>query len=121
MFDNIQPEDRGRFIGAAILIGLGIIFLLGQLGLNLPILRNWWAIFIAIPGVAMLNNVYKAYRVQDRLESNDFVQGIIGLLLLAVAASFLFDFNLGFLWNLWPVLLILFGLAMLFGARRSRA
>jgi len=119
MFDNIQPEDRGRVIGAAILIGLGIIFLLGQLGLRLPILHNWWAIFIAIPGVVMLNNVYKAYQIQDRLESNDFVQGIVGLLLVGVAASFLFSINLGFLWNLWPVLLILFGVALLFGARRD--
>jgi hypothetical protein len=119
MFSNIQSEDRGRIIGAAILIGLGVIFLLGQLGLSLPILNNWWAIFIAIPGIAMLNNVYQAYKRNGQLASNDFVQGIIGVLIVAVAASFLFDFDLGFLWNWWPLLLILVGLAMLFGARRS--
>ena len=118
MYNHTTADDRGRTIGAAILIGLGVIFLLGELGLNLHFLHNWWAIFIAIPGAVMLNNVYKAYRINNELDSNDFVQLIIGGLLVLMAGGFLLNIRLSFLWDLWPVLLILLGLSMLFGVRR---
>ncbi len=110
----MQTEDRGQKIAAYILIGLGVLFLLGQFGLNLSF--NWWAIFIALPGLAMLNNVYRAYSSQGKLENNDFVQGAIGLFLILLAASFLFD--LDFLRNFWPLILVAIGLAMLFGYGR---
>jgi predicted membrane protein len=108
-------EDHGRRIAAFVLIGLGILFLLGQLGLGFNF--NWWAIFIAWPGVLMLRNVYRAYRSKESLSNNEMVQGAIGLFLLLLAISFLF--NLSFLWNFWPLILIAIGLAMLFGYGRA--
>lgn len=104
----MQNEDNGRKIAAYVLIALGVLFLFG--GFNF----NWWAIFIALPGLAMLNNVYQAYNRQGKLENNDFVQGFIGLFLVLMAASFLLNIDIGFLWNLWPLILVGIGLNMLF-------
>ena len=116
MFDNIPEQDRGRYIGAFILIALGVIFLLGQFGIGLDF--NWWAIFIAIPGIAMLANVYRSYQTNNRLANNDFIQAAIGLFLLLMSASFLLDLDLDFLGNLWPVILIAIGAGMLLGYGR---
>ncbi|MBN1964463.1 MAG: hypothetical protein JW910_07440 [Anaerolineae bacterium] len=107
----MNEQDRGRQIGAIILIAIGVIFLLG------PLNFNWWAIFIALPGVMILWNVYQDYTRHGGLESNDVVRGVIGLFLVGLAGSFLFDLNIGFLGNLWPLALIALGLVLLFGRR----
>ena len=102
--------------GAYILIALGAFFLLSQLGFNTDF--NWWALFVALPGFVMLRNVYSAYTEKSRLNSNELVQGVIGLIFLGTAAGFLFDINLGFMVNLWPLALIALGIALLFGSGR---
>jgi len=113
---ELPNDERGRQIGAFVLIALGVVFLLGTFGVGLAF--NWWAIFIALPGIAMLRNVYAAYRSQEKLENNDFVQAFIGGFLVLLAASFLFGFDMDVLWRLWPLALIGLGLAMLFGYGR---
>ncbi len=110
----MQNEDRGRQIGAYVLIGLGVLFLFGGFGTF-----NWWAIFIALLGLAMLNNVYRAYNRQGKLENNDFIQGFIGLFLVLMAGSFLLNISLDFLWNLWPLILVGIGLNMLFNRNQE--
>ncbi len=109
----MSGENRGHTIAAFTLIALGVIFLLGQFGFNLRF--NWWAIFIALPGAAMLWNVYQAYSRRSRLDSNEMIQGFIGVFLILIAGGFLFDIELDWLWNLWPLILIGIGLALLFG------
>jgi hypothetical protein len=112
---TMAGKHSGRNIGAIILIVIGVILLMGEIGLRLNF--NWWAIFIALPGFAMLRNAYNAYREDDHLSSNELVQGGIGLFLLAMAAGFLFDLNLGWLWRFWPLALIAIGLSMIVGDR----
>mgnify|MGYP001316381740 CR=1 FL=1 len=41
---------RGGWIGGAILIFIGTVFLLKNFGFPFP--ENWWAVFILIPAVA---------------------------------------------------------------------
>jgi hypothetical protein len=45
-------HHSGNWIGGAVLIGLGIIFLL-QNFMNIS-LANWWALFIMIPAIGAL-------------------------------------------------------------------
>ncbi|GAB4575600.1 MAG: hypothetical protein Kow0077_27880 [Anaerolineae bacterium] len=110
-----MSKTSNNNIGAYVLIGLGLILLAGQIGINWDF--NWWAIFIALPGLAMLRNVYAAYQQQGELGSNELVQGGLGVVLVLMALGFLLDLNLGFLWNLWPLALIAVGVAMIFGTR----
>lgn len=110
-----MDNNQNRNIGAYILIGIGIVLLFSQLGIGFDF--NWWAIFIALPGAAMLRNAYQARQERGELNSNELIQGGIGVFLILMAAGFLFDLNLGFLWNLWPLALIAVGVAMIFGNR----
>jgi len=82
----METGRRDINVGALVLIGLGIILLLGQLGMQLSF--NWWAIFIALPGLAMLRNVYNAYSAGSRLGNNDLMQGGLGLFLVVLALAF---------------------------------
>lgn len=115
----MENTKQDRQIGAYILIGIGVVLLLSQLGIGLDF--NWWAIFIALPGLAMLRNAYNARQQSGELSSNDLVQGGIGIFLVVMAASFLLDINVGFLWNLWPLALIAVGVAMIFGNQNRKA
>jgi len=113
----METGRRDINVGALVLIGLGIILLLGQLGMQLSF--NWWAIFIALPGLAMLRNVYNAYSAGSRLGNNDLMQGGLGLFLVVLALAFLFNIDLDWLWKLWPLALVAIGLAMIFDKRES--
>ena len=90
---NEPQNDRGRLIFAVVLIGLGIVVLLMQSG-TLPSDFNWWALFIALPGIALL---------LDGLSGGEKTEGRIGkigvgIVLLLVASAFLFDPD-GTVWN----------------------
>ncbi len=113
----MATRGRDRNVGALILIALGVILLLGQFGMQLNF--NWWAIFIALPGLAMLRNVYNVYTANNRLNNNDLVQGGLGLFLVVLALAFLFNVELDWLFKLWPLALVAIGLAMIFGRRES--
>jgi hypothetical protein len=113
----MNDKRRDKNTGAFILIGLGVILLAGQLGIGIGF--NWWAIFIALPGLVMLRNVYGVYQEKGELESNDLIQGGLGIFLVLMAASFLFDIGLGFIGDLWPLGLIAIGAYMLFGRKQE--
>ncbi len=112
MAENKQNHN----IGAYILIGIGVVMLFSQFGFGNDF--NWWAIFIALPGLAMLRNVRNAYQIDHELTSNEMIQGGLGIFLVLMALGFLFQIELGFLWNLWPLALIAVGVAMIAGGRR---
>jgi len=101
----------GSWIGGAVLIALGIVFLLQNAGLDIPFLRNWWALFILFPAVSSLARAWQAYQSNGQ-RFTGLVSGSLmgGLALTLVAATFLF----GLSWSLiWPVFLILAGLGAL--------
>lgn len=96
------------WIGGAILILLGIVFLLQNLGL--PFLMNWWALFILIPAFWSFDAAWNLY--QDHGQMTRGVTGSLtaGILLTLLSLVFLLNLATGLF---WPALLIIGGLALL--------
>ena len=89
------------------LIALGLLFLVqNYLGYEL---HNWWALFILIPAIGSFGAAYSLWR--EHGSSTAAASSLtMGVLFTAVAAIFL----LGLPWGrVWPVFIILAGLAML--------
>lgn len=107
--DANDPRGPGAWVAALILIGVGIVFLLQNMGYAIP--GNWWALFILIPAVFALIGAWKAYA------ANGFGAGVIGplisgIVLVALTLMFLFDLDVD--WNvIWPAVLIVIGVLAL--------
>jgi hypothetical protein len=106
---NVISRRSGRplFLGL-ILVVIGVIFLLEQLG-NFS-LQNWWALFILIPAFGSFSSAWVAYRASGR-----FSEGVRaglggGLIVFVLAFMFLFDLN----WSTWwPLMVITPGLTVI--------
>ena len=102
-------RGTGAWIGGAVLIALGLIFLLQNTGLF--VLHNWWALFILIPAIGSFGATYTMYRNNsNRLTYPARGSLIAGVVFTLIAAAFLFDVNFGLF---WPGLLILVGIGLL--------
>ncbi len=108
-----RTEGGPAWLGGALLIALGLIFMAQNLGALT--FRNWWALFIFIPAVASFGAAWDRYRDAGGQFTSDVLSSLVGGLIFSfVAIVLLFDINLGINWvMLWPVLLILGGAAML--------
>lgn len=111
--ENMQPEPRVRKRGQEWLWGLALIVLGGLfLAQNLLgfELNNWWALFIFIPAFGALGRALEQFRADGRFSSR--VRGSLlgGVVLVVVSLVFLFDLQFQ---TLWPILLILGGIALL--------
>ena len=107
----------GTWIFGAILVLLGIVFLLqnfGAAGINF---NNWWALFILIPAFAAFERGTRQYREGgNKLTGRARSAFLSGLILLFVTIFFLFNLD----WTyVGPILLILAGLAFLVNAMLS--
>ena len=101
----------GAWVGAVILIGIGLIFLVRNItGYEL---HNWWALFLLIPTVANWGQAWDRYQHNGRRFTRSVSGPLFGGLITAViAAVFLIDLNLN--WDfVWPIVLIIIGLGML--------
>lgn len=99
------------WIAGAVLILVGLVFLLQNVaGFSL---QNWWALFILIPAVGSLWTAGSLYQRNGR-KFTAAARGPLtgGIVLLTVAAFFLFNVNWG---TAWPVFLIIAGAAVLVG------
>lgn len=116
-----RPRDRQAYglpssiIFGLILIVLGGYFLLQTLGILPHLNFNWWAIFILFPAFAIGSGAWRRYqangeRADREVRTKAVIAGLIGFL----ALSLMFDININF-GNLWPLFLILAGIAILFG------
>lgn len=115
-----KEEGQGRFtgkrlqrggapwVGGAVLILIGIVFLLqNTTGFYL---NNWWAFFILIPAIGAFGNAWRAYQDDDKLSARARGSLIGGLVMTLITAIFLFNLD----WViLGPVILILAGVALL--------
>jgi hypothetical protein len=125
--NNLQPEpmdarigrrlDRrrrrsGGWIGGAVLIGLGVVFLLQNMGM--VGFKNWWALFILIPAFGAFASAWDAYQdAGGRLDSRARGSLFGGVILTMVSMIFLF----GLSWTYFgPSILILIGLGILLNA-----
>jgi hypothetical protein len=96
------------WIGGAILILMGVVFLLQNL--NIAFLANWWALFILIPAFGAFAAACESYRNNGRLTRGGAGSLAGGTLLAILALAFLLNLNVGLF---WPVLLIAGGLVLL--------
>ncbi|MCU0519688.1 MAG: hypothetical protein MUF84_03205 [Anaerolineae bacterium] len=111
---------RGPVLGGLILLAMGVIFLLRNLGFDLPVLDNWWALFILIPVVTSFDRAWRAYQRNGQRMTSEVSGTAIGALALTmVMLALLFDLKWAII---LPVFLILLGLGALlsaFGASRE--
>ncbi len=101
----------GPIIGGSILIWLGITFYLEQIG-YLP-LADWWAYFVAgIGAIIIIQGLisYAMYRVP-------YIGSLIGgAILLVIGLAFISNFAA----NLWPLILVIIGVALLVSSLTAR-
>jgi hypothetical protein len=107
-----RGSSTGTLVFGAILILLGIAFLLQTLGIF--DLDNWWALFIMLPAVGAFESAWREYKdAGSRLNSKARGSLILGFILTMVTAVLLFELN----WSvLGPILIILAGIAILTNA-----
>jgi drug/metabolite transporter (DMT)-like permease len=115
-----RREERwggnGAWVGGTVLIVLGVIFLANNLGFFLP--HNWWAVFLLIPAAGSFGSAWSMYQRSGQ-QVTAGVRGATlgGVILVALAGAFFFDFDWG---KYWPVILILLGIAALGGGAWRR-
>ena len=107
---------RPAWIAGGVLILIGIVFIVRNLtGLEL---HNWWALFILIPALGSLATAWQMFEKNDRRFTAASRGPLVGgVVLLAVAAIFLFSLD----WAIaWPFLLILGGAGLLVTSLKRR-
>lgn len=104
-------SGSGAWVGGTILIVLGVLLLLNNLGFYLP--RHWWALFLLIPAFGSFASAWSMY--QSAGSATAPVRGAFvgGCILVLLTVLFLIDFEWG---KYWPVILILLGIAVLGGS-----
>jgi hypothetical protein len=96
-------------IGGVFLIGLGVVFLMQNLGYFY--FGNWWALFILLGTAGSWGQAWSIYRTNGQRITQAVTGPFIGgLFPLAVALVFLFNLNWG---DMWPVFLIIAGVFVL--------
>ncbi len=107
----------GGLAAGALLILLGIVFLMQNLGdFAIPI-NNWWALFILIPAIVALNNAWQAFQENGRWTGRALGSGLVGMMLIMVTVTFIVNLD----WAIWgPVWIIVAGVGILFTTFFSR-
>jgi hypothetical protein len=107
-----QPSSSnhaGSIIGGIFLIGLGVIFFLQNMGWFY--IGNWWALFILLGTAGAWGNALHTYHKNGQRITQPVIGNFIGgLFPLAIAMIFLFNLDWGMM---WPVFLIIAGVAVL--------
>ncbi len=106
------PRLEYRIFPALIVIAIGVIFLLRNLGVEIPFLEgsNWWAWFILVGAVAPLSRAYETWQARGRVDADVIYPLLMGVAVALVAVMFL----LGLEWRVWwPLFVILGGLISL--------
>jgi hypothetical protein len=114
-----ERRDATPWLGAAILITLGVVFLVQNLGIAR--VNNWWAVFILIPAVGSFATAWRTYQANGSWSA---ATGSLigGVLFSAVAIFFLFEIDFGASWNvIWPLGMVAGGIALLLQAIRLRS
>ena len=107
-----RRSGRSGWVGGAILILIGLIFLFQNFGALQFI--NWWSLFILIPAIGAFANAWNEYQKSGgRLTAAARGSLIGGFVLVLITLAFLFSVDIGIY---WPIFLILGGLALLVNA-----
>ena len=107
-------QQNHSLLGGLALILIGGIFMLRNFDV-IYIGHNWWALFFLIPISYSLSAAFTRRRENGGTFPAEARGSLIGAAVLAlVMCIFLFNLNWG---AMWPVFLILGGIAVIFGAR----
>jgi hypothetical protein len=107
-----RADSGSGWIIGVILIVLGGLFLMQNMGTYRFPINNWWALFILIPAIGTFEKALRYYREADnQITSQVSSSALWGVVLTLITAGFLF--NIG--WTYFgPILIILVGLGILF-------
>ena len=106
--NNINNRDAARVVGGLILVGIGTVHLLRNLGYFMPGWLFTWPVILILVGV------YTAVRNNFR-GSSWFILTVIGVAFLVANVYNDVNFNRAF----WPVVVIAFGLMFILRPKRS--
>lgn len=98
-----------RIFPAVIIVAVGVLFLLNNLGYRLDFLfhGNWWALFILLGALAPLTRAWEIYRSRGRLDPEAVYCLLSASAVTLVAVMFLAGLD----WTVWwPLFVILGGL-----------
>ncbi|MEK7728457.1 MAG: hypothetical protein AAB354_08580 [candidate division KSB1 bacterium] len=111
---NTNPERSNLIWGGLALIVLGGIFLARNFEL-VYFGRNWWAFFLLIPLFATFGSLQRHRQASGGKFTPEVRNAFIGMLSLAfIMCVFLFEWS----WHaVWPVFIIIAGLAVLLETR----
>ncbi len=113
--NQTQNDNRQNYpmIAAIALIIIGAVFLFRNLDI-IHFGRNWWALFMLIPIAYSLSSAWRRRQENAGKFPPEARGALIGAATLTVVMTiFLFGLNWG---AMWPVFLIIGGVAMIFGA-----
>ncbi|MBP6472834.1 MAG: hypothetical protein KBE23_20135 [Chloroflexi bacterium] len=103
-------SQNKNWVGGVILIAIGVIFLVTNLGGFQ--LNNWWALFILIPAFSNFASAWENYSKNRRLTKSGRGSIVGGLILSLIAFTFIFEWSWAII---WPVFLIIGGVGALIG------
>lgn len=103
-------SQNKNWVGGVILIAIGVIFLVTNLGGFQ--LNNWWALFILIPAFSNFASAWENYSQNRRLTKSGRGSIVGGLILSLIAFTFIFEWPWAII---WPVFLIIGGVGALIG------
>lgn len=109
----MADEDKGRqgwwggLASGLVVVLVGVVFLLRNLGIHLPFagLHNWWALFILVGAVPLLVQAAQSYRKAGRVDQAVLHSLLSAAAVLLVAAMFLLDLD----WATWWPLFVIYG------------
>ncbi len=99
------------WVGGVLLVLLGVIFLLQNLGIQ--VLANWWALLILFPAYWSYAASWNIYHNNGRMTQGAASLLTVGVLLTVLTLIFLLNLAFG---AFWPILLIIGGLLLLLSA-----
>lgn len=117
--DKSTPRRHAHWISAAVVIALGVLFLIVNLGYRLPFLdyANWWAWFMLIAAAWPIAEAVERYRQLGHWDATVWHALLPALGIVLVASFFILQLSWA---RWWPLFMILGGLYMLGGPRRDR-
>lgn len=117
---NTAAWHSHRIIPALLVVGVGVLFLCGNLGVQIPFLNwaNWWAWFILIGAAWPLSEAWDRYHAVGTVDAAVAHSLLHALAIVMVAMIFILDLSWG---TWWPLFVIYGGVCMLVREpRRSR-
>ena len=117
---DAKPSWPRRVVPAVLVIALGVVFLLNNLGVEVPFFEvdNWWAWLILIGALSPLSCAVERYRRVGRVDDKVLHSLLSALAVVMVALMFILQLSWA---QWWPLFVIYGGLTMMVRERRGKA